>query len=187
MKALILLTLCMMSSTAFAFDIANTNNTNNTNMLGQFQVQESSNKSNANVTSHNRTDNSSYSGGNDVKNKTSTVVQIEGDEGDKIPASSAIAGIATECVSVMAAQAQKGGVSLGGASAECQSAIAAKLYFDLAVTFKDADPERAKRYLDLGHTYAEKAAPGTIQVMIKDTSETAIDLSIIIGLVTLLL
>lgn len=120
----------------------------------------------------------SNSGGNSIANVI---------EGDKIPVSSAIAGTATECVNVMAAQGQKGGLSLGGASAECQAAIAAKLYFDLAATFKTADPEMAQTYLKLGHKYALKAAPGSAQVFIKDTSETVIDLGLIIGIVTLFL
>lgn len=120
----------------------------------------------------------SNSGGNSIANVI---------EGDKIPVSSAIAGTATECVNVMAAQGQKGGLSLGGASAECQAAIAAKLYFDLAATFKTADPEMAQTYLKLGHKYALKAAPGSAQVFIKDASETVIDLGLIIGIVTLFL
>ncbi len=114
------------------------------------------------------------SGGNNIS--TSTVV--EGDEADNYPAASAIAGMASECVNVMAAQGMSGGFSLGGASAECQATLAAKMYFDLAISFQDSDPEKAAAYLAEGHKYAAKAAPGSFQLVVKDGAEIATDVLI---------
>jgi len=132
----------------------------------------------------------SYAQGGDSKSNSASVSGSKsnshtGDnniniEGDKIPSSSAIAGNASICVNALAVQGSQAGFSLGGISAECQASIAADIFFDLAEKFKAADPEVAQAYLKLGHKYARKSAPGVIQMAIKDTSETMIDLGVIL-------
>lgn len=104
----------------------------------------------------------------------------------KIPVASAIAGIATECVNVLAAQGASGGFSIGGVSAECQAAIVSKQFFSNAAAFSESDPEKAAEYLELGHKYALLAAPGRFELAMKNTSESMIDISIILGLGKLL-
>lgn len=114
-------------------------------------------------------------GGDSGGNTISLSTVVEGDEANRYPASTAVAGIASECVNVMAAQGMDGGFSLGGISAECQATIAATYYFYLATAFQDSDPEKAAEYLEAGHKYAEKAAPGSFQIALKDVSEMATD------------
>lgn len=119
------------------------------------------------------------SGGN-VITTTNTTNEAE------IPVASAIAGIATECVNVLAAQGMDGGFSLGGVSSECQAAIVSKQFFSNAVAFAESDPDKAAEYLELGHKYALLAAPGRFELAMKNTSESMIDISIILGLGKLL-
>lgn len=107
------------------------------------------------------------SGGNVI---TTTNTTNEAD----IPVASAIAGIATECVNVLAAQGMNGGFSIGGISAECSAAMTAKQFFSDAVAFSESDPEKAAKYLALGHEYAMLAAPGKFNLAVKNAADTSI-------------
>lgn len=118
-------------------------------------------------------------GSNSGGNSQDTNITIEGDEADKFPVSSAIAGNASDCVEVLAAQAQNGGFSIGGASAECQAEMASRWFYEVGDKYRDSDPDKASKYYTLGDKWAEKAAPGSFQSAVRDTKETMIDFGVI--------
>lgn len=122
----------------------------------------------------------SVSGSSSGGNKISNVI-----EGDVQAASSAVAGMASECVTVLAAQATAGGFSFGGIDGDCRAAIATDRNLDLYKQFKDSDPELAEHYLDQAKKYAELANPSAFKIYMSGTRQTVTDIVLSLGWIAL--
>jgi len=119
------------------------------------------------------------SGGNSIS--TSTVV-----EGDDVSASSAIAGPASSCVSVIAAQAEGGGFSIGGIDGDCRAAMAAERNFKLYDKFKASHPDKANEFLEAGFKYSELANPSVAKIYANGARNTVMDTVLSFGWLALI-
>lgn len=115
----------------------------------------------------------SNSGGNKISNS----VNIEGDT-NEYPAASAMAGIATDCVSTLAAQSQAYGISLGGESSDCKALRTALSFFQLASSFEASDPEMAEYYVSEGHKFAKLSGVSTITLRASEARGFLVDVGI---------
>ncbi len=138
----------------------------------------------------NRLSNDSYSEGSYSKSNSGALSGSKSRAGDntnnitieadsiEYPASTAMSGIASACVSTLAAQSQEYGLSLGGESSDCKALRTALAFFSLASEFQASNPEMAEYYMAQGHYYAKKSGVTGATLFMSEARGFIIDLGI---------